>query len=193
MQYLDSSFLRALCSIDTFLGQQHLDYCIVGGLAVCFRGEVRATVDIDISVKVDLGSEKKLIELLLSEFSARYPDSKSFAEEHKVLFLEIQGISVDVLLGFSALDEASISNATKEPFGGDLWFPVCSAEDLIIHKCLANSEQDRADVQSILQRSVSEVCIENIERVLAEAQEVIDDRDLLGEWRAQLSRCLEIK
>ena len=181
-----TQFLEALNEIDAFLREIGVAYCIVGGFAVCFRGEVRATRDIDISVLADLKTEETIVNALLSRFKSRFSDARQFAAENKVVFINVNGVSVDVLLGLSNLDYQAITQATRIRVDEQLLVPVCRAEHLIIQKCLSGCEKDMLDVRSIISRNPDSLDIDYVESVLRECGEIITERDLLRLFRKQL-------
>lgn len=186
---IEPRFISCLSSLNHFFTLNKFSYCIVGGLAVSLYGEVRATRDIDICLQSNLEDESRIIEALFKKFLPRYPSSKQDAYELKVVFLEVENIPVDILLGFSELDKLAVSSAQVISLADNLSFPICSPEILILYKCLAGSAKDWADIDGIIIRNRHILNIELIKNILLQTQEVVEDRNLLDEFQERLRSC----
>ena len=59
--------------------------CLIGGIAVQRWGQPRATQDVDVTVLAPVGVEAAVIDELLGSLTARVPDARRFALDHRVL------------------------------------------------------------------------------------------------------------
>jgi hypothetical protein len=62
-------------------------FCFIGGIALVRWGDPRATVDVDLSLFTDFGTEAPFVDDLLAHFAPRIPNARDFALEHRVLLL----------------------------------------------------------------------------------------------------------
>jgi hypothetical protein len=128
-------------------------YLIVGGYAVIFHAQPRATKDIDLLIHIDPANAEAVF-LALSDFGAPlggvtsedFKDKSSFfrfgRDPHTIdLLPEIPG--VDFERAWKRRVEAQVDSAS----GLKAWF--ISAEDLIASKISSGRLQDLADVEAI--------------------------------------------
>jgi hypothetical protein len=70
------------------------------------------THDIDFPVLAGIGSEQKVIDILLQRFFPRLHDTRHFALQHRVVLLRAgNGVDVDVALGATSFEIESIRRA----------------------------------------------------------------------------------
>ena len=85
---------REVCE---FMKKQKWKFCIIGGLAVQRWGEMRTTLDSDISLFTGFGQEERFADELLAHFQGRRPDARAFALRYRVLLVQASnGKDVDV-------------------------------------------------------------------------------------------------
>ena len=145
-------FLLA-AELDCFFQQRRWRYCFIGGIANQRWGQPRTTVDVDVTILTGLGSEETFVDELLSRYSARIPDPRSFAVQHRVLLLRSSGgIGIDISLGMIPFEEKTVARASRYEFLPGVSLLTCSAEDLIVLKAFADRGQDWLDVEGVLIR-----------------------------------------
>lgn len=143
--------VRAAAQVQKFLDQQRWKYCFIGGLAVQKWGQVRATLDIDLTIFTGIGDELPVIDRLLKRFASRIPDARVFAQQNRVVLLQTpSGIPLDVSCGAFAFEESVISRARKVQVRPGVRLRLCTAEDLIVYKAFAGRPIDWMDVESII-------------------------------------------
>ncbi|MEA3340700.1 MAG: hypothetical protein U9R15_12090, partial [Chloroflexota bacterium] len=82
-------------------------------------------------------------------------------------------IEVDLGIGFLPYEEQAIERAiTVERSGAT--FPVCTAEDLIIHKAISEREKDWNDIEGVLARQGDKL-----------------DQSYISHWLTQFAQALE--
>ena len=128
--------------------------CLIGGIAVQRWGQPRQTLDVDLTMVVQLETEEQVIDKLLSVFRPRISAAKEFALARRVLLLAASnGVGLDLALGITSFKATTVERSSYYEFGSGFVFPTCSAEDLLVHKCFAGRERDLADAEQVLIRN----------------------------------------
>jgi hypothetical protein len=149
---MKSLFLLA-ADLEHFFQERRWRYCFIGGIANQRWGQPRTTVDVDLTLLTGLDNEETFLDELLSHYSARIPDPRSFALEHRVLLLQSPGgIGIDISLGAIPFEEKMVARASRYEFLPGVSLLTCAAEDLIILKAFADRGQDWLDVEGVLVR-----------------------------------------
>ncbi|MGQ9625218.1 MAG: nucleotidyltransferase [Candidatus Jordarchaeum sp.] len=150
-----STILGVLRKLLSLLEEKNLPYMIIGGYALPFYGRVRATLDIDVAVMVEMEEElEKLRECLLSKnfnvelYSPRNPCFVVVDRE--------SGVEVEVWLRPDGIvfDQETLKRRKRVKLDKDLEAWIVSPEDFIVNK-LARPDRgtvDEQDVKSVLTR-----------------------------------------
>ena len=125
---------------------------VIGGVANLVWGVPRATFDVDVTVWVEPEGEEEAVARLARAFKARPKDPSAFMKETRVLPLTVAGTKVDVIFGQLPYEKQAIVRARTVEFGGHR-VKVCTPEDLVAHKMLAERAKDEEDLKG-LARSV---------------------------------------
>lgn len=142
---------QAALEVETFLRSRGWRFCFIGGLAVQRWGEPRFTADVDLTLMTGFGNENPFIEGILRRFSARIEKAAEFADQSRVLLIAASNqIPIDISLGALPFENATVERASSWKIDAVTEITTCSAEDLIVHKCFANRDQDWLDVEGIL-------------------------------------------
>lgn len=145
--------LDGACELEEFCRAHRWQYCFIGGIAVQRWGEPRFTADADLTLLTGFGNEERFVDPLLSHFHPRRNDAREFALQYRVLLLNsCNGIPLDVALGAVSFEENSIRRSSAFPMGEGRVLTTCSAEDLLVHKLVANREKDWLDIEGVLGR-----------------------------------------
>lgn len=161
------------------LDSLELRSCVIGGLALQFRGQDRLTRDVDFSVLTGFADEERIATALLDEFPGRLTNSLEHAIRFRVLLLEVDRVGIDIGFAGFPYEEAAIARATMEEISPGLRLPIASAEDLIIMKAFASRPQDWVDVQGIIVRQGAALDWEWIWENLGPLAELKEDPDIL--------------
>jgi len=114
-------------------------------------------------------------------FKPRIPDAVEFAVKHRVLLLETkEGIPIDISLGIPGYEEEAWRNSIEVEFPPFGKLRLISAEDLIIHKCVAGRARDVEDVVNILVKQQLQLDVERIKSLLQSFREIIEEHDPLS-------------
>lgn len=147
---------EAAAEVEAAIQRLGLPYCIIGGLAVVYWGVPRATQDVDISLWVGLGRERKVAAQLLEQFESRFPDAVEFAVESRMLLLRASnGTPIDIALAAFPLEERIIERSSVCRLQPGLALRLISAEDLIISKAIAGRPRDWDDIRGIIDRRLA--------------------------------------
>jgi hypothetical protein len=135
-----------------------IDFAIIGGYALALHGIVRATVDIDLILKLDLSQfQKAEASLKKLGLTSRIPVRAEDIVKMRIEYIEKRNLlawsfvdyrdpsrQVDILITTDVADVQvdRISVAGRK-------IPVISLKDLMQMKILSDRPQDRVDVQSI--------------------------------------------
>ncbi|MCL6643154.1 MAG: nucleotidyltransferase [Candidatus Bipolaricaulota bacterium] len=161
------TLFEAAAEIAAFLEERSIEYVILGGLAVQHWGEPRATHDVDVTVMVPQERLEKFAQEILQRFRPRLPDALGFALRHRVLLVEsASGVPIDISLGIPGYEEEVMRRAVRVHFPTGVLLRFISAEDLIIHKCVAGRARDQEDIERILIRQKLQLDLEYIRRWL---------------------------
>lgn len=147
-----NALLAAAAEIQSFLRRGGERFCFIGGIALQRWGEPRFTRDVDLTLLCPYGAEEQAADRLLARFTARIPQARAFALQHRVALLRSEaGIPIDVALGGIPFEERCVARASEFDFG-EVHLLTCSAEDLIVLKAFAGRERDWADIESVVIR-----------------------------------------
>ena len=145
--------VRLAAELQALLDSESWKNCLIGGLVLQRWGEPRLTKDVDMTVLTGFGGEERLVDLLLSRFAGRRPDTRDFALQNRVLLMQsADGIGIDVALGALPFEERVMERASDFDFLPDCRLRTCSAEDLVVMKAFANRDRDWVDVETVLIR-----------------------------------------
>lgn len=183
------SVLRAAEEIALFLEKRNVPYVIVGGLAVQYWGEPRTTRDVDVTVMVPADHLEDFLTETLKRFRPRIPVARDFALRHRMLLVESKrGVPIDVSLGIPGYEEEVMKRAVRACFPGIRPLRLISAEDLIIHKCVAGRARDQEDVERILIRQRLHLDLRYVRRWLKEFLPLVDTHNVRDIFEHALTR-----
>ena len=166
-------------TVHPFLTDRSIPYVIIGGLAVQRWGNPRFTRDVDVTVLLPPGKEEPLLREIIAVFPPRGPEGVSFALANRVLLVRVPGGSeVDISLGLPGYEESVVARAVPHDLGEERVVQLCSAEDLLIHKCLAGRAIDVLDIEGIVVRQHESLDVDYIRRWLWTFAGLTDDPEV---------------
>ena len=173
--------LKAAIHVAKWLEEQSIRHFFIGGIALQYWGEPRLTKDVDVTVLVAPEDFEGFLDKAIKAFKPRIPDASGFARKHRVLLLETEsGIPIDISLGIPGYEEEAWAHSKEvefQPFGK---LRLISAEDLIIHKCIAGRPRDVEDVVNILVKQQLQLDVERIKSWLQSFREIIEEHNPLS-------------
>ncbi len=178
---------RALWELHAYLAAQGLPHIVIGGLAVQRWGEPRLTRDVDVTVILPPDDPLPALRRLAARFTPRLPDAVEFARRNRMLLLSASnGVPLDIALGLPGYEEEAVRRATAWELEPGKTVPLCSAEDLIIHKVVAGRPRDLEDVVGVLHRQGEALDLALIRRWLGEFAALMGDSALPERFEALL-------
>ena len=155
------------------------DWYLFGARAAIHYGSARATMDVDLSLRLAGASLEDLVgQAAAAGFATRIAGWRELAERARVLLLIDQrsGIEVDVVLTGPGLEEEFHARARNARLSG-VELPVIAPEDLLICKLLAGRPQDLQDVEAVL-AAQPHLDLARVRSVLGLIEEVLGRSDL---------------
>nr|MDO8132663.1 hypothetical protein [Candidatus Njordarchaeum guaymaensis] len=134
----------------------HIEYAIVGGVAVSAWGNIRTTVDIDVVIDLNEENVQRLVYAFNSRgFSVREEDILPALKEkgHFTIFDNRSDYHIDAK-GAYGETELETLRARRKVVLADTECYVAAPEDMIANKLLYGSEQDLNDAVGIYVRQV---------------------------------------
>lgn len=141
----------ALRAVTDELDSAGIPYMVIGGVANLVWGVPRATLDADLTAWVEPAAEAKAVRRLCKAFKAVPKAPLAFMEETRVLPLDAGGTRVDVIFGQLPYERRAIERAVAVPLAGKK-VKVCTPEDLVVHKILAERPKDEEDLKGLARR-----------------------------------------
>jgi len=132
------------------LNSNKVEYLVIGGYVVGTYGYIRATNDLDIWVKTELGNSAR-INRALDEFgfSSTNRAPELFLTPHKVVRMGVPPIRIEVLTSISGV-EFDVCYAEKELVKmDDIVVPVISLARLRENKAASGRPKDLADLDNL--------------------------------------------
>lgn len=148
MKKIEAPFIASFLEMNRFFGTHDIRYCLIGGLAAGFWGEPRYTQDMDFIVALKEENLDNFIHLLKDNgfiFSKKGTNQIEIKEKGRLNF------QADLIFSETEYQEWVVSRAIAVKIF-EITVPICTPEDLIIMKLLANRRQDLLDVENILKK-----------------------------------------
>ena len=182
---------EAAWEMHEFLTEHNISYAIIGGTALPRWGEPRFTKDVDLVVVTSLEEGvAPFVRLVLTRFASREEDAITFARENRVIKLTATNhCEVDVSLGMPGYEAEMLRRAVEYELKKGKSVRICSAEDLIILKCVAGRPQDLIDVEGVIARQTRMLDVRYVREWLARFDELLPEPhardDFERAWRAE--------
>src|SRR5262249_36136819 len=127
-------------------------YAIIGGAAIGFLAQPRATQDVDAVTWLDLSETAGFIKSgARYGFLPRISDPIEFALKSRVLLLQHNQTKIDVDISLGALPfEQEMIERAIEFTTPELTAQVATPEDLIITKAVAHRKRDLLDIDNLV-------------------------------------------
>ncbi len=147
---LAPTLIEAVARLCATFDRAHIQYAIIGGIAVGTRSRPRATNDVDVLLSVpQLALPRLLKDLIAQGFTL---DERKAIEEfvqHHITTFVFHGVRIDWLKPVVPMYQHVLDRAVDTPvFGNPL--RVATAEGLILLKLTAARPQDVADIAALL-------------------------------------------
>lgn len=132
------------------LDAQRVDYLLIGGYAVALHGYPRATVDLDIWVRVEPDNAARIVAALRDfGFDSPLLTERLFLQPDQIVRFGVPPFRIALLTSIAGVDfDAYRGRAVVLPIDG-LTVPVISLDDLKINKRAAGRHKDLADLEQL--------------------------------------------
>lgn len=146
------------------LNQHHVQYLLIGGLAISMHGIERATMDIDITIAMNPQNQENLISWAQSlHLKPALPIPlqslrdiallKQWQQEKNLLAFalttpEVAGVTIDILL-FPPVDFIEMQKRAVHFDIDQIDIPVASIDDLVLLKQAAGRPIDLSDIEHL--------------------------------------------
>jgi len=171
--------VKALKQIVAFLKEYDVPFMAIGGIANAERGRIRTTEDADLKILIRDRTIPEFRMLAESRFKPYRRPWLGKAESALIISVEIEdGMIVDMLASILPYEEQAIERAEEIEIDG-LMLPVCTAEDLIIHKVISNRPYDWFDIESVVARQRGKLDLKYIRNWLKQFAEALEMPELL--------------
>jgi hypothetical protein len=149
---LPQSLLRVLAPLTEWFKDQNVSYALIGGAAIGFLAQPRATQDIDAVTWLDLAEAATFVASgARYGFFSRISDPIEFALKSRVLLLQHKQTKIDVDISLGALPfEQEMIERAMEFTTPELTVQVATPEDLIITKAVAHRKRDLLDIDNLV-------------------------------------------
>ncbi len=172
---------EALRVVVDFLNQHQVSHMIIGGLANAVWGEVRMTRDADFKISTDL-PPSQFRRLALTHFPERQTGLPQHLRSPFVIHIwAMPDVAVDLLMSVFDYERQAIGRAVDTTIEG-IPVRVCTAEDLIIHKAIADRPQDWQDIEGILLRQRGKLDVAYVRDWLTQFAEALEKPELLSRF-----------
>ena len=131
------------------LNKHHVDFMLIGGIAVIYHGHVRDTKDLDIFIRRTPENAKKTV-AALEEVGFECPELKPevFMADNGISLGEVP-VKVDILSNIPGVDFDEAWARREADIFGPQTVNYISLEDLIANKRAVGRPQDMADVYKL--------------------------------------------
>jgi hypothetical protein len=140
-----------LFDVVALLNRENIEYAVVGAIAASVHGVVRASIDADVVLSIEVSKLKSLehlfkgigfaTELREGEFNDPIPALLELSDAYEN--------RVDLLAGIRGLEHAAFARAIEVGFQGEI-LKVLGREDFIGTKVFAGGPQDIVDAQNAI-------------------------------------------
>jgi len=173
----------AVRAVVGFLVEQNVPYMVIGGMANAVWGEVRATRDADFKISIGERSLNEFRNLVLSRFPERQTGIPAHLQSGHVIHIwAMPEAAVDLLVSIFDYERQAIDRAIEKTIEG-VPVQVCTAEDFVIHKVVANREHDWIDVERVLMRQRAKLDQKYIQDWLRQFAEGLEMPELLTRYQ----------
>ena len=179
---IEASLWETAIELQSYLESCDFSFCIIGGIAIQRWGEPRLTRDVDATLAIPFGSERRVAGEILKRYQSRISNPIDFAVQARILLLkDLTGNGIDLALGGMPYEQRLMDRSTMWGIPGSGRIRTCSAEDLVVLKAFANRRQDWVDIHRVIVRQGKklnrDLILEELKPLveLKEEPEILDD------------------
>ena len=174
----------ALFTLSSWLTENGIGHMVIGGFAVTVWGEPRFTRDLDVTVSVPADKFAQTVNRISSRFVSLSQDPVKFATETRVLPIMVESVPAALIFAALPYEEDAIARAHQIQLRNGA-VPVCSPEDLILHKIVSQRPRDHEDIEGVFRYRHRELDYSYLDPRVEELADALSDRNML-EWYQRL-------
>ena len=142
----------ALLEMATVLDDLQIRYMLIGGVAVGLWGEPRATLDVDLTLWVESGKIKSVLEALGARVKLRTMQPQEIVRRTHVLpAVASNGVLVDLLFAAWPIEKQAIDRAVTRHISGKQ-VRIAPLDYLLFLKLISDRPKDLADAEALILR-----------------------------------------
>src|SRR5436309_1210397 len=172
----------ALVKLSSWLRENEIRHMVICGFAVASWGEPRVTRDLDVTVSVPPDKFAQTIDRICARFPSLSGDPLKFVTETRVLPIIVDATPVDLIFAALPYEEDAIARARPIHLKDGI-VPVCSPEDLILHKIVSQRPRDHEDIEGVFRYRHAELDYAYLDPRVAELADALSDRNMLDWYR----------
>jgi hypothetical protein len=156
---------------------------LIGGFANLVWGEPRTTIDLDITVDLEVFGAARFVDLLAEIGNPIVDDPLAFAERTRVMPVRTDGgVVVDFILATLPYERDAIARSVPMEIEGEQ-VSVCTPEDLILHKIVSTRARDHEDVVGVLRRQAGRLSIDWLDPIVEGLARDLDEPEIAERFR----------
>ena len=175
---------HALSALSSWLSQNGIPHMVIGGFAVTVWGEPRFTRDLDVTISVPADEMPDTIQSISSRFASLAADPLKFASDTRVLPIMVESVPVDLIFAALPYEDDAIARA-RPILVNNQNVPICSPEDLILHKIVSQRPRDHEDIEGVFRYRHAELDYVYLDPRVEELAEALSDPNML-QWYQRL-------
>jgi hypothetical protein len=132
------------------LDARRVEYLLIGGYAVALHGYPRATVDLDIWVRLDPDNAARIVTALRDfGFDSPLLEERLFLQPDQIVRFGVPPFRIELLTSIAGVDFGPCRGRAEILEVDGLTVPVISLADLKINKRAAGRHKDLADLEHL--------------------------------------------
>ena len=178
----------ALAEVVTALEAIRVPYMLIGGLAVSSWGEVRSTLDVDVTIWTEPERLDQTVSEIGKSLRVLAKDPVSFVRQTRVLpAASSRDIRIDIVFASLPGEKHIILRAQPKKIGGKT-IRVASVEDLVFMKLASERPKDVQDSRALLRRFRRTIDRDYLEPRLKELADGLARPDILSIYHEEMNR-----
>lgn len=177
----------ALFEMTGLLDELHLDYMLIGGLAVGLWEEPRVTLDVDLTIWVEPEEFESRVEMFAKRLPLRTAKPLETARRLRLLPVRASnGVPVDLLFAAWPIEKQAIGRAVTLKIHGKP-VRVAPLDYLLFLKLISERLKDLEDAEKLLRHHRGKVDLGWLERELAQLAESTGQPEMLNRFRRMVA------
>lgn len=153
MKNIEAKLITSFIMMNEFFQKHQVRYCLIGGIAAGYWGEPRFTQDMDFTIVSRTRDFSPLLKACRQEGLTVIPKGE---DQLQIIQSGSLNFQADIMLAATNYQQEVVKRA-KPVIIFNSSVPICTPEDLIILKLIANRRQDLLDIEMVLKHQRSQL------------------------------------